>query len=390
MSGAGSLDWYDGSDLSRAGDIVVVGINYRLGACGFLSRPGLSDGNAGLLDQRAALLWIAEHIAAFGGDPRRVTLVGQSAGGGSIAFLLTQPSARDLFQRAILQSPALAPPISAPEAAARAGRFLELLGIEATAPDAAARARAVPAARLLEAQGTLVRALASEDNLRLPFGPVAPEPMRPDDYLHAVAEGAKGKEILIGCTREEMHAFFAVDPAMATLDGDPAAARARMMTGDDKSLDAYRERRPGGSLLDAVADLTTDHRFILPSQNLAAAIARRGGKVWTYRFDWSPPDPTFKAYHCIEIPFVFGNFAAWRDAPMLADGDRGEMERLSLAMQRPWITFVRDGDPGHAGVPSWLRQEGNRPTVLYFDRALHAAKGDVYRRRGFRLGRRCR
>ena len=230
MSGAGSLDWYDGSALARAGDIVVVGVNYRLGACGFLSRPGLSDGNAGLLDQQAALLWVAEHIAAFGGDPQRVTLMGQSAGGGSIAFLLTQPSARGLFQRAILQSPALAPPIAAPEAAARGDRFLDLLVIEKTAPDAAARARAVPAARLLDAQGTLVRALASEDSLRLPFGPVAPEAMRPDDYLDAVAEGATDKDILIGCTREEMHAFFAADPAMATLDRDAAAARAKALS----------------------------------------------------------------------------------------------------------------------------------------------------------------
>src|SRR6185312_798567 len=165
---------------------------------------------------------------------------------------------------------------------------------------------------------------ASEDSLRLPFGPVAPEAMRPGDYLDAVTEGAKDKDILIGCTREEMHAFFAADPAMATLDRDAAAARAKAITGDPRSLDAYRKRRPGGSLLDAVADLTTDHRFILPSQNLAAAIARRGGKVWTYRFDWSPPSSKFKACHCIEIPFVFGNFDAWRDAPMLAGGDHGE------------------------------------------------------------------
>src|SRR5665213_398190 len=102
-TGAGSLDWYDGSNLAREGDLVFVGVNYRIGALGFLCRDGIADGNLGIGDQAAALRWVRDHIAAFGGDPARVTLVGQSAGGGAIAALLLDRKARDLFHRAIMQ-----------------------------------------------------------------------------------------------------------------------------------------------------------------------------------------------------------------------------------------------------------------------------------------------
>ena len=378
MSGAGSLDWYDGATLVRDGDIVVVGVNYRLGACGFLAHPEIGPANGGLRDQQAALAWVAAHIGAFGGDPAAVTLMGQSAGGGSIAFLLTDPTARPLFRRAIVESAALNPPLAAAKAAARAERLGELLGITDAGRALAQRLRAVPIAALLEAQGKLVRELAGEDSLALPFGPVAAgDAPRSQHYLEAVASGAEGKEILIGCVREEMHAFYAADPAMTGLDAATLARRSAAITGDAQTIETYRRRRPDGNAMDWLADLATDYRFSLPSQRLAALIAGRGGAVWRYRFDWAPPQSKFRACHCIELPFVFGNFPAWREAAMLAGGDPVEMQSLSAAIKRSWINFVRDGTPQHAGVPSWPSLGEAQGAVLHFDRTIRLEGGSA-------------
>jgi para-nitrobenzyl esterase len=353
-TGAGSLDWYDGSILAREGDIVVVGVNYRLGALGFLHCPGVSDGNLGIGDQETALLWIRDHIASFGGDPECVTVCGQSAGGGSIAQLLMNPTAQNLFRRAILQSPPLGEPPNAEARAAQNGaRFLEIFGLK-DAPDALARLRALSATEILAAQRQLILSAVKPGAGHLPFSPMFETALSLEAYLDAIADGSAGKEILIGGTREEMHGFFAPDQAMMSLDEDRLAALAEAATGDTSAIEAYRRQRPQGRPIDWFADLLTDRRFLRPSWLLAAGIAKKGGKAWSYRFDWSPRDSAFMACHCIEIPFVFGNWATqWPDAAMLAGGDVKEMELLSKRMRRSWINFVRNGDPNHDGIPAW-------------------------------------
>src|SRR3569833_2069562 len=154
-SGAGSLDWYDGGVLAREGAAVVVGVNYRLGPLGFLRVPGRSDGQAGLQDMIAALRWVREHIAGFGGDPGNVTVMGQSAGAAAIMCMLTMPSARALFDRAVLQSsPAGVPPFTSERASACAARFFAILGCAGLRGDALIeRLQAEPAGRLLAAPG---------------------------------------------------------------------------------------------------------------------------------------------------------------------------------------------------------------------------------------------
>jgi para-nitrobenzyl esterase len=367
-TGAASLDWYDGSILSREGDIVVVGVNYRLGALGFLHYPSVSEGNLGIGDQQAALVWIRDHIASFGGDPQCVTICGQSAGGASIAQLLMNPAAQDLFRRAILQSPPLGEAPNAADRATQTGeRFLNFLGL-AGASDTLARARTLPATEILAAQRRLILSSAKPGAGHLPFAPMLANALSPTAYLDAIAGGSANKEILVGGTREEMHGFFAADEAMLSLDEARLSELVTVATGSASAIDPYRRRRPQGRPVDWFADLLTDRRFLRPSWLLAAAIAKRGGKAWTYRFDWSPPSSPFMACHCIEIPFVFGNWATrWPDAAMLVGGDAKEMEFLSKRMRRCWIDFVRNGDPNHDGIPTWPAHQAGTNKFMSFD-----------------------
>jgi para-nitrobenzyl esterase len=352
-TGAGSLDWYIGSHLARTGDIVVVGVNYRLGALGFLCHGDIADGNLGIEDQRVALRWVRENIAAFGGDPANVTLVGQSAGGGAIAALLLHPEARGLFARAILQSPMLPqPPVPRAAAERRGDRYLALLGADP---------RTASVAQILDAQAAFTRAWVGDGAVWPPFAPNVPEVMTAASFTDGIADASAGKAVLIGWTREEFGAFFGADPVTQALDADGASTRVRMIAGDRGAIEPYR--KPGSRPVDWLADFLCDHVFALPSQRFGAALAARGGKVWSYRFDWAPPGTPFKACHCLDLPFVFGNWdTAWRGAPMLAGGDPAEMAALSRTMQRAWIDFIREGDPG------WPARGADEETYMRFDR----------------------
>lgn len=312
-SGAGSLPWYDGAALAAAGDIVVVTPNYRLGPFGWLLAPGLSPANLGLRDQAAALGWVAAHIADFGGDPTAITVGGQSAGGYS-TLLLTLPGQP---RRAILQS---APLGLAPLPEARAielGRmFLDLLdGDPAT----------LPAAQLLAAQGRLAAATARPNDPTPPFMPVATDELA-GDWRATLADIATRGDTLVGATAHEMAAFVPMTP----------------------------ENRAG--LVGAGEAL-----FNAPTQGYAAAAEAAGRQAFVYRFDWLSPQPGRGACHCLELPFLLGRAGAWDEAPMLAGTDPGVIAALSATMQRAWIGFVRDGDPGW---PAWRRAA---PTALSLD-----------------------
>src|SRR5499427_10768326 len=191
-SGAGSLPWYSGERFAANGDMVVVSINYRLGALGFLYLPGVSDGNLGLLDQVAALRFVRDNIAAFGGDPDNVTVVGQSAGASSIAMLMTMPAARGLFRRAILQSTPFGRMSRKLEDAHRiGGRLLEVLGLKA---EEAEKLKSLPFAQLLTAQSEVARLEKKFADALAPFWPVIDGRIYPGEVAPALKGGA-GAEI---------------------------------------------------------------------------------------------------------------------------------------------------------------------------------------------------
>jgi para-nitrobenzyl esterase len=362
ISGAGSLDWYDGTQLAREGDIVFVGVNYRLGALGWLHRPGIIDTEAGTLDMIAALSWVRDHIAAFGGDPDCVTVMGQSAGATSIGRLAMLPEARNLFHRAIMQSGGFGRgAYTSDMATQRADQYMQLMGIEPQSGNALRRLRAVEVPRLIAAQAELARANARFAQTMPMFMPVLPTAMTQPEMLGAIANGLDGKPVLIGATADEVHAFYAADPSMQHPPDDVVVTR----FGGAAQFARYRARRPGASTMDLLADLGTDETFLLPAMRLAAAVAGRGSRAFTYLFDWAPPASRFRACHCIELPFVFGTFHAWRDAEMLAGGDVMQMQALSTAMRRAWIAFVRSGDPAHEAMPPWRQHDVERRATMH-------------------------
>jgi para-nitrobenzyl esterase len=363
LSGAGSLDWYDGTHLSHEGDMVVVGVNYRLGPLGFLYQPGISDGKSGLLDVIAALQWVQQHIRRFGGDPGRVTVAGQSAGAHMILCLLASPTTRHLFQRAILQStPAGLPPFSEAVALEKGNSFLDLLQIEHGQTDeVATRLKAESSARLIEAMGELARRTTHFAQIAPPFMPVIDELSAPERFLEAAAAGAgsAGIDLIIGTTREEAHAFFS-----GRVDETLIAERFAALAGSTDALERYRRRRPGASLTALLSDLVTDTAFLFPSLRFAEAASSVGARSFVYQFDWSPPTSPLQACHCLELPFVFGNLDDWHDAPMLQGMDPDLFADLSGAVRAAWIRFVQTGDPS-AFVPWPLYQSDGRQTMSW-------------------------
>jgi para-nitrobenzyl esterase len=316
LTGSGSLAWYDGARLAREGDLVVVGVNYRLGALGYLCQTGLSDGAAGVEDVLSALRWIHAHVAAFGGDPDRVTLMGQSAGGGMICYLLARGQAPGLFRRAILQSAHLGrPPFSRAQGEERTARLVRLLGLNPEdTEEVIARLREVPVATLLDKTAALAGEFARPGDTSPPLLPVVDDLSTEEAFVDRAAAGATGIELLIGTTRDEMRAWL----------GTPAFA------GDSPDLAR-----------------TTEAAFRAQSLRLAAAVPA----AWVYRFDWSPSGSSIGACHCIELPFVFGTMEAWTGAQMLAGADPTEVAGLTGRMQEAWIAFAHTGDPSSSGSP---------------------------------------
>jgi para-nitrobenzyl esterase len=369
-SGAGSVPWYAGDRFAANGDVVFVSVNYRLGALGFLYLPGVSEGNLGLLDQMQALRWIHDNIAAFGGDPGNVTVVGQSAGGGSIAAMMTMPDAKGLFRRAILQSPGMGRPSrGAAEAAELGVRYAGFVGVD---PADAGAFKRVPVERLLAAQGELARSLQGFATLSLPFSPVRDGRVIDGNIVERLQAGSgAGVDVMVGTTREEMAAFHCVDKAVIEA-GDGAVKQVfERICGPDYQAyyDEFRRMRAVPSAAAMLGDLTSDQVFRMGSLRLAEGQARAGRPAYVYQFDWQSP-AGFKACHCLDIPFVFNNRDNWRDSPMLQGADEAEFQGIANAMHYAWIAFARDGDPNHAGLPRWAPYDTTHRTTMRFDTVI--------------------
>lgn len=327
--GAGSLEWYQPDALVREGDVVVVKLNYRLGLFGYLRMKGVSPGNLGVLDQIAALAWVKRNIAAFGGDPDNVTAFGQSAGGHSVATLLATTRCKGLFRRAIVQSAHLGLGFTG---ATKAAIFARALARACPEKDP----RAASTAQLLSAQDSVLDMMAGPGGLNSapPYGPVAGiEPLTDvSDASLTESMALPDVDLLIGTTRDEMRAFF---------DSSSALLRLRRLPG------------LGNRALETLTRTTTSRVFSTPARRLADSRAKAGASVYTYRFDWTPPIAPFGACHTIELPFVFGNEEAWKDAPMLAQEPWQRFAELGRRMRAAWTRFARFGDPNQEGAEPW-------------------------------------
>ena len=368
---------YDGSRFARDG-VVCVTINCRVGADGFLFLGDGDTANVGLLDQIAALEWVRENIAAFGGDPANVTIFGESAGAMSVGTLLSMPRADGLFRRAIAQSGA-AHQVSSAETAQRIGRHLAgKLGVPATR-DALA---AVPIARYLAAQAELKEEiLAHPDPQRwgaevvtsmLPWQPTVDGVVIPAHPLERIAAGAGAQvDVLVGSNIDDWK-LFAVANGLLEIDK-------RVLTGAvadygfrclaayglpvETALAAYRAANPGASPGELLAAVQTDWWCRLPAIRLADAHAKSSAGTFMYEFAWRSPASggLFGACHGLEIGFVFDILdkgAGQMLGPLLGPAPP---QQLADTMHAAWVAFATGGDPG------WPRYDLGRRATMRFD-----------------------
>lgn len=369
-SGAGSLPWYSGERLAAHGDVVVVSINYRLGALGFMCLPGVSDGNLGLLDQVAALRFVRDNIAAFGGDPDNVTVVGQSAGAASIAIIMTMPHAGGLFRRAILQSTPFGRPARTLEDSHRIGRrLLDVLGLK---PDEAQALKSLPFAKFIAAQGEVARLEKAFAATQAPFWPVIDGKVYPGEVATALKAGAGAAiDVMVGTTREEMAAFYCIDPEVASADAAAVEGVFKSLFPSDHQacLDEVRRVRASNTGAALIGDLMTDAMFRIGSLRMAEWRSDQGRPAYVYQFDWQSP-AGFESCHCIEIPFVFNNFAQWTGSPMLKGAKPDEIKGLAEAMHYAWLAFARTGKPDHPRLPPWPVYRREDRMTMRFDSTI--------------------
>ena len=365
-TGSGSSPLYDGRRLAKRGDVVVVTLNHRLGAFGYLSlgrfgEPRFADsGNAGQLDLVLALRWIKANIAAFGGDPGKVMAFGQSGGGAKIATLMAMPAARGLFHRAATLSGQQVTASGPLNARRRAETFLEALQLT---PDRLGELAALPAARLVEAMGARDPILPASG---LYFGPVLDDRSltRHPFYPDAPPQSAN-IPMMIGNTRDETRAFLGGDPRNHSLTWDELPARlAPELRGDiaaETVVAEYRRLYPHYTPSQVFFAASTASRSWRAAVIEAEARARQGSPAYVYQLDWRAPDGA-GAPHTLDIPLVFGTLTAKGSITGTAEDARA----VSRAMQDALIAFARTGRPDHPGIPPWEPYRlGPRETMIF-------------------------
>ncbi|HEY7271081.1 MAG TPA: carboxylesterase/lipase family protein, partial [Dehalococcoidia bacterium] len=378
-TGSGSSPMYDGAILSKRGDTVVVTINYRLGALGYLHLPELGGANFGLLDQVAALRWVQDEIAAFGGDPGNVTIFGESAGGKSVETVMATPLSKGLFKRAILES-TYGPAMDAAGAEELSAKVLEQLGLARGDVDGL---RARSAREIVDAQVAV-----AEAQMRAPggmaggamggraFGPTVDGEVLPRHPLQAALDGDfKELPSIIGTNLDETKLFGAMMPGARDIDEDTLLRRVSANVGDEaqarKAIAAYRSAREARqeptSPHDVWSAIQTDRMFRYHSLKLAENQSRNQPETYVYLFTWPSPlyEGALGSCHALELPFVFGTFDV--GLGQLA-GDGPEARALSEKMQDAWLAFARSGNPNTTSLPAWDRYDAAGRRTLVLDR----------------------
>ena len=375
-AGAASQPIFDGCVLARRGDVVVVTFNYRLGPLGFLRLSDVtggrvpSSGNEGILDQVAALEWIRDNIAEFGGDPENVTIFGESAGGMCVGSLLAMPVARGLFHKAILQSSGASHAgIPIARANRTAERVLTKLGVRGS--DIAA-IRALSAAQLLT--GTLLEdGKTGDPELGLAYQPVIDGTLLPRFGIEKVAEGsASGVPVMVGSNLDEWKWLAVRDPSLSELDLAGLGARlSRRLTVESANavIETYRNTRAQRGELATPKELfcaiETDRVFRVPGVRLAEIQGRHDPRVYSYLFTWQSPamNGSLGSCHALELGFVFGTNGV---PGMISFAGAGPVaEKLAIEMQDAWLAFARIGNPSCESIGTWPAYvEPQRPTMI--------------------------
>lgn len=365
LVGCSGLPEYDGGHLA-AGGTVVVTLNYRLGLEGFGQLDG-APANRGLLDQVAALEWVRDNIRAFGGDPDRVTVVGQSAGGGSVAALLAVPRAAGLFRRAVAQSvpgtffsPGLAADVTA-ACAAELGVRPTLADLSTVPPDrlpAVGQAISAGIVRWRERWGSIT-------HRPIPFAPVVDGDVLPATPWRALVDGAaRDVDLLVGHTRDEHRLFSLLDGVLGQVTPEQTGTALRMLAPGPDGARRYREAFPDATDEQLYELVNADWLFRMPSLHLAEAQLAGGGRAHLYELTWAAPGlgGALGACHGLDVPLVFGNLTSGQPAMLIGDPPPAAAHELSGQLRGAWTAFAATGDPG------WPAYDAGRGTRVFDER----------------------
>lgn len=385
-TGTGSWPLYDGIGLASRGDAVLVTVNHRLSALGYLYLGELGgeeyadSGNVGMLDLVLALEWIRDNIEQFGGDPSKVLAFGSSGGASKTSVLLAMPKAKGLIHRANLMSGPMMIASTPEKASAYTHKILEKLEI---APTDFTKLHDVPSADLVRAAeqvGVAINAGLAGGTSSTDFMPLQPivdgtnlptHPMEPEPTPQG-----KDVPVLIGTTKDDMKMIMVTMPWFGNMDDSGLNHMAQGLFGDmtEDVVAAYKAEQPDASPTDIACQMVTDrtmwHGSIAWAEKRAAANI---APVYSYRFDFETTamGGILGATHGGDIPFALANY----DANGMA-GDRPENPEMAKIMSDTWVKFTDTGDPNNPAIPEWEPYNTENRPVMYFDVPPHTENND--------------
>ena len=368
-TGSGSSPGTDGTNLARRGDVVVVSINHRLNVLGFTNlveafgRDYAQSGDVGMLDIVSALQWVRTNTERFGGDPNTVMIFGQSGGGRKVSTLLTMPSAKGLFHRAIIESGATIKLVERDAAAKVADRLLAKLSLNNTQ---LRELQNLPVQKIMSAYFAVVKDMAGADQMTVGFSPTMDgKAVSQHPYFPNASPVSANVPVMIGSTRTEL--TLQSDEASFSLDESGMRKRVADLIGEhtDRAVDVYRRANPGATPSDIYFLIASDYRYSAPTMKIAERRAALGkGPVYLYYFRWETPvdGGRLKSPHTMEIPFAFDNVKV----SSRITGGGPEAMALADKISDAWIAFARTGDPNTKKLPHWPAfNSTDRPTMVF-------------------------
>jgi para-nitrobenzyl esterase len=366
------LKAYDGESIARRGDVVLVSLNHRLNVFGYLNLSRYDDeyassANAGMLDLVAALEWVRDNIANFGGDPGNVMIFGQSGGGSKVSTLMAMPSAKGLFHRAAIESGSALRQSTSGDSERLAAAMLDVLGLSSSQ---ASKLRDVPFETLAKAQGEALRK-AFPQSLAAGGGggwrPTADGRILPSQPFDPVAPAVSARiPLLLGTVlNEQTHGINHPEYEEMTSAEMLGRARERFQERAEAVIAAYQKLYPKSKPFDvmSVAFAAQSRQNCVTQAERQAALS--SAPVYMFWFTWQTPvlDGRPRAFHCSELPFVFNN----TDRAAAMTGGGPEARELGGRMSDAWIAFARKGDPNHSGLPRWPAFTAKGGALMVFD-----------------------